>query len=248
MTLEGRQFGIIAGSGFGSFGDDKENRKLTTRFGVPSSTLKQLSYGDHCVYVLARHGDANVIPPHRINYRANLGAMKMLGVDSVIALNTVGVIRPKAYPGQLAVPQQIIDYTWGRDHSIYDGTSDTLRHMDCTTPFCKALRTALLAAAARVDIHCHDGGVYGVTQGPRLETAAEVNRFERDGVDYLGMTAMPEAVLAMEFGINYACLSLIVNFAAGRGNTSIHADIDASMMTAKMQAMRVLKAFFHAEP
>lgn len=244
MTLDRRQFAVIAGSGFTSFGADSPPRQLQTRFGPPSSALRYLNYGDHKVYVLARHGDAHLIPPHRINYRANLAALAMLGADSIIALNTVGVIRRNVYPGQLAVPDQLIDHTWGRDHSIFDGLSATLGHIDFTTPFCEPLRQALLAAARRCSIECHDGGVYGVTQGPRLETSAEVDRYEREGVDYLGMTAMPEASLAREMGMNYACLSLVVNFAAGRGDRAIHDDIDASTVTARMQAMRVLKAFF----
>jgi purine nucleoside phosphorylase len=244
MTLEGRQFAVIAGSGFPSFGGDSEPRRLHTGFGSPSSPLYSLRYGEHKVHVLARHGEQHELAPHRINYRANMAALAMLRVDSVIALNTVGVVRRQAYPGQLAVPDQLIDYTWGRDHSIYGGNSATLEHVDFTTPFCEPLRMALLGAAARSGVDCHDGGVYGVTQGPRLETAAEVGRYERDGVDYLGMTAMPEASLARELGMNYACLSLIVNFAAGRGEKAIHDDIDASTLTARMRAMRVLKAFF----
>ncbi len=244
MTMTGRQFAIIGGSGFGDFGADADGRTLVTRYGVPSAPLRRLNYDQHHVWALARHGEAHDIAPHRINYRANLAALAMVGVDSVIALNTVGVIRRQLYPGQLAVPDQVIDYTWGRDHSIHDGSSATLDHIDFTRPFSEPLRAELLASAARIDVDCHDGGVYGVTQGPRLETAAEVDRFDRDGVDFLGMTAMPEAALAREFGMQYACLSLIVNFAAGRGEKAIHEDIDASTLTATMQSMRVLKDFF----
>src|SRR5690606_41710983 len=137
-----------------------------------------------------------------------------------------------------------IDYTYGRDHSIYDGESATLDHIDFTEPFCGRLRAGLLAAAAAARVACHDGGVYAVTQGPRLETAAEVDRLERDGADFIGMTAMPEAALARELGMRYACLSLIVNQAAGRGEREIHEDIEATTARARERAMRVLAAFF----
>lgn len=244
MSGEQQQYAIIAGSGFASFGEGSPGVSIATRFGSPSSLIRQLQYDDHTVYVLLRHGDDHSIPPHAINYRANLAALQLLGVTQVIAINTVGVIRKQVKPGQLAVPDQLIDYTWGRLHSIYDKPSTALDHIDFTEPFAEPLRQALLAAAQAADAECHDGGVYGVTQGPRLETAAEVDRFARDGVDYLGMTLMPEAALARELGLSLAPLCLIVNYAAGRGEQAIHADIEDSTMTAKMQAMRVLKQFF----
>ncbi|MFQ5982848.1 MAG: S-methyl-5'-thioinosine phosphorylase [Woeseiaceae bacterium] len=239
-----KRFAIITGTGFSSFGGEAEGRQVTTAYGPPSGPVRQLSYGAETVFVLGRHGDDLAIPPHRINYRANLMALKLVGADSVIAVNTVGVIGARRYPGQLAVPDQLIDYTYGRDHSIYDGDSATLNHVDFTEPFSAGLRQAILAAARAAEVECHDGGVYGATQGPRLETAAEVDKFERDGVDYLGMTAMPEAVVARELGLRYACLSLIVNRAAGRGDGAIHEDIEANTLSAKMQAIKVLKHFF----
>ncbi len=242
----GRQYAILAGSGFADFGGDAPSRDMVTPYGPPSAPLRSQAYGERSVLLLARHGEPHEIPPHRINYRANLAALKLAGAEAVIALNTVGVIRARLYPGQLAVPGQLIDYTWGREHTIHDGGS-TLDHVDFTEPFSERLRSALLAAAAGAEVECFDGGVYGVTQGPRLETAKEVDRYEADGVDFLGMTAMPEAALAREFGIEYACLSLIVNRAAGRGETAIHDDIEASTLSAKLAAMRVLKEFFQRE-
>ena len=241
-----RRFAIIAGSGFESFGDD-EGREVETRFGAPSSPVRSLTYGSRSVLMLARHGDGFDVPPHRINYRANLTALRSEGADAVIALNTVGVIPARLHPGQLAVPDQLVDYTWGREHTVHDGGDVALDHIDFTEPFSAGLRTALLDAAREADVGCHDGGVYGVTQGPRLETAAEVDRYERDGIDFLGMTAMPEAALARELEMEYACLALLVNRAAGRGEAPIHADIEASMMTAKLQAIRVRKRFFSRE-
>jgi purine nucleoside phosphorylase len=242
-----RQVAIITGSGFAAFGGEAGGSAVSTRFGLPSSPIRHLDYDSHRVLVLARHGDAHDIPPHAINYRANLAALKLLGADAVIALNTVGVIPARPYPGQLAVPRQLIDYTWGRPHSVYDGGAGGLEHVDFTEPFSAELRRALLAAAESAGVVCHDGGVYGVTQGPRLETASEVDRYERDGVDLLGMTAMPEASIARELDLEFACLSLIVNLAAGRGDQAIHADIEASLLTAKLQAMQVLKRFFAHE-
>lgn len=245
MINRQRQFAIIAGSGFREFGGDSEGDWHETRYGRPSGPIRTLRYDDHTVLFLPRHGDALTIPPHAINYRANLQALRQLEVDAVVALNTVGVIAPHIHPGQVAVPDQLIDYTSGRDHSIYDG-GDTIDHIDFTQPFSDPLRNDLLAAAERADVPVHDGGVYAVTQGPRLETAAEVDRLERDGAELVGMTAMPEAALARELGMQYACLSLIVNYAAGRGDNPIHEELEASTMTAKMQAMKVLREFFGA--
>jgi 5'-methylthioinosine phosphorylase len=244
MSDNNNQFAIIAGSGFASFGDQSSSQQIETEFGWPSSPLRELNYGERTVLLLARHGDKLAIPPHEINYRANLMALNELHVDSIIALNTVGTVESAHQPGQLAVPDQLIDYTYGRDHSIYNADSATLDHIDFTEPFDAGLRSTLLQAAADVEAECHDGGVYAVTQGPRLETAAEVNRLERDGARYVGMTAMPEAALARELGIAYACLSLIVNYAAGRGELAIHEDIEASTANARAQAMQVLRRFF----
>jgi len=243
MSMPTEQYAIIAGSGFQSFAGDARRHEVDTEFGPPTGTLRELEFEDHVLYFLPRHGDQLLVPPHAINYRANMQALARLKVTSVIALNTVGVIAPHVHPGQLVVPAQIIDYTWGRGHSIY-GDGHELDHIDFTDPFTPALRSALLAAAERAEVAVHDGGVYAVTQGPRLETAAEVDRLERDGADFVGMTAMPEASLARELGMQYACLSLVVNYAAGRGERSIHADIEECTMTARMQAMKLLRAFF----
>jgi len=242
-----KQFAIIAGSGFHAFAEHAATHNISTRFGEPSAAIGELDYAGTTVYFLPRHGDDLLIPPHAINYRANMLALTQLNVDSVIAINTVGVLREDQHPGQIAVPDQLLDYTWGREHSIYDGTGESLEHIDFTQPFDTELRQSLLQATVEAQVDAIDGGVYAVCQGPRLETAAEVDRLERDGADYVGMTAMPEAALARELGMHYACLSLIVNYAAGRGENSIHADIEASTTTAKAQAMKVLQAFFDTQ-
>lgn len=243
MTVRERQFAIIAGSGFRDFGVEAEGRLVDTPFGAPSGPIRTLVYADHSVFLLPRHGDDLLIPPHRINYRANMQALKMLGVEAVIGLNTVGVINASLHPGQIAIPDQLLDYTWGREHSIYGGV-EQIDHIDFTQPLTETLRQDLLKIADDAGVDIHDGGIYATTQGPRLETAAEVDRLERDGADFIGMTAMPEAALARELDLDYACLSLIVNYAAGRGAKPIHDDLEAATMMAKMQAMKVLRLFF----
>jgi len=244
MATANPQYAVIAGSGFQSFGENATEHRLATEYGAPSSPVREVAYGERTVFLLSRHGDDLLIPPHRINYRANLAALKLLGVQRIIALNTVGVIAAGQHPGEITIPEQLIDYTFGRDHSIYDGESDSLDHIEFTEPFAGRLRADLRAAAERSGIEVHDGGVYAATQGPRLETMAEVNRLERDGADYIGMTAMPEASLARELDMKYACLSLIVNYAAGRGEKAIHADIEESTVTARTRAMTILQEYF----
>jgi 5'-methylthioinosine phosphorylase len=240
------QFAIIVGSGFESFAANGEDRRIDTRFGAPSAAIRPVDFEGSNVFVLSRHGDDHSLPPHVVNYRANLAALQELGTINVIALNTVGVVSDVREPGQVAVPDQIIDYTWGRAHTIYNEPGSGFAHIEFTQPFAQTLRTSLLAAAKAAGVVCLDGGVYAATQGPRLESAAEVDRLERDGADFVGMTAMPEASLAMELGMDYACLSLVVNKAAGRGEKPIHDDVESSTLSAKSQAMQVLEEFFRS--
>jgi 5'-deoxy-5'-methylthioadenosine phosphorylase len=241
---KGEKFAIIGGSGFNDLGADAAVINVTTPYGAPSGTLRELKIGDNAVVFLARHGDAHTIAPHEINYRANVAALKEQGVNSIIALNTVGVIPKLPAPGSIAIPDQLIDYTYGRAHSIHGNDSGTLEHVDFTEPFSATLRRALMGCAAKAGIDVHDGGVYAVTQGPRLETAAEINRYEKDGAQYVGMTAMPEAIIARELGIDYLCICLVVNYGAGRGDRAIHDDIEISMQETRIKAMSLLGAFF----
>jgi len=239
-------YGLLLGSGWEGLSKGDTGTEVETAYGMPSAPLHRLRFGEQRILSLARHGEGHTVPPHRINYRANILALKKLGVDAVIALNTVGVVSAVRQSGELAVPDQLLDYTWGREHTIYDGRRGVVGHIDFTEPFSSALRADLLAAARRAGVDCYDGGVYATTQGPRLETAAEVDRLERDGADYIGMTAMPEAAIAREVEIAYACIAMVVNRAAGRGDVPIHDDVEASTLAARTATMSLLENFFQS--
>ena len=189
-----------------------------TPFGRPSGPVRVGTLGGRRVAFLARHGEGHSLPPHRVNYRANLWRLKDLGATRVLAINTVGGITDAFGPRVLAVPDQLIDYTWGRTSSFWDEEGGDVLHVDFGDPYAGALRGDVLAAAARAGIAVHDGGCYGATQGPRLETRAEIARMRRDGCDLVGMTGMPEAGLARELGLDYACLAVVANWAAGCGD------------------------------
>jgi len=211
--------GIIGGTGLTQLANlEITHRKVArTPYGEPSGALTFGRMCDQEVIFLARHGYGHTIPPHEVNYRANLWALKDHGVDRVVSVATVGGIHPEMIPGTLTIPDQIIDYTHGRAATYFAESDKPVTHTDFTFPYCDAMRTALLQAAISAGISLRDGGVYGAVQGPRLETAAEINRMERDGADMVGMTGMPEAYLARELGICYATIGAIVNYAAGRG-------------------------------
>ena len=213
---------IIGGSGLARLTNLDALRRQTVRtpYGEPSAALTFGRIGGHEVVFLARHGDDHTIPPHEINYRANIWALHALGVKNVIAIAAVGGIRSDLQPGVLVVPDQIIDYTHGRAATFFTGADLGLRHIDFTQPYCQPLRAACLSAAQQAGVTATDGGVYAATQGPRLETAAEINRLEHDGADMVGMTGMPETVLAKEMGLCYATVAVVANHAAGRADSS----------------------------
>ncbi len=210
---------IIGGTGLTELAGLQVLREhaVATPFGKTSAAIQEGALkGSGSVLFLHRHGGrGQPIPPHQVNYRANLWALRELGVERIIAANAVGAIAQHLKPGALVIPDQLIDYTWGREHSFDDGTSGELLHIDFTDPFTPALRQALLAAGNVAATPCVDGGVLAVVQGPRLETAAEVRRLARDGCDLVGMTSMPEAGLARELGMAYASVCMVVNAAAG---------------------------------
>lgn len=188
---------------------------LQTPFGNPSRPVQEGRLGSAQLFFLQRHGSPGAIPPHLINYRANLWALKSLGVGGIVAINAVGGITAAMRPGRLLIPDQVIDYTYGREHTFDDGRDGALMHIDFTEPYERALRHELLASAEAAGVPHAASGVHGITQGPRLETAAEIKRMERDGCDVVGMTGMPEASLARELGIPYASICMVVNPAAG---------------------------------
>jgi 5'-methylthioinosine phosphorylase len=186
-----------------------------TPWGAPSGPVRIGTIRGRRVAFLARHGEGHSLPPHRVNYRANLWQLKQLGATRVLAINTVGGITERFGPQVLALPDQLIDYTWGRAASFWDGEGGEVLHVDFGDPYTPSLRAEVLAAAARAGTAIVDGGCYGATQGPRLETRAEIARMRRDGCDLVGMTGMPEAGLARELGLDYACLAVVANWAAG---------------------------------
>jgi 5'-methylthioadenosine phosphorylase len=215
---------IIGGTGMTQLAclEISHRKIMTTPYGEPSGPLTFGKINDNSVVFLARHGYGHTIPPHQVNYRANLWALHSLNLSRVISVASVGGIRADLTPGAIAIPDQIIDYTHGRKYTYYDVIDRAVTHIDFTEPYCQLTRERLLEAAERANERVIDGGVYGATQGPRLETAAEVNRLERDGVDMIGMTGMPEAALAKELGLCYGTIAVVANYAAGR-EASAHA-------------------------
>lgn len=238
--------GIIGGSSLDRLTALEGVRRveMDTPFGAPSGPLLRGELTRHAVIFLARHGENHQWPPHKINYRANLWALQQQGVTEVVAVATVGGISEVFVPGVLAVPDQIIDYTWGRASTFYDGAaSDSpgeVRHIDFTQPFASALRERLLKVGEIRGESLQDGGTYAATQGPRLETAAEIKRLSRDGADMVGMTGMPEAALARELGLPYAMLAVVVNAAAGTGASGRSIDLAAAEALAREAMKRVV--------
>ena len=218
--------GIIGGSGFYSLTEDGgEPVRFATPYGETEVTLYRENLAGRPVWFLPRHGREHAVPPHRIDYRANVWALREAGARQVFAVNAVGGIHPDMGPGALAVPDQILDYTWGREHTYFDGAGSLHNHIDFTWPYDAALRARLIESCAALGLPASPAGVYGCTQGPRLETAAEIVKLRRDGCDMVGMTGMPEAVLARELGIAYACIALVVNWAAGITEESISLEV-----------------------
>lgn len=214
---------------------------IRTPYGEPSAALVFGELAGHPAIFLARHGHGHTIPPHRVNYRANLWALKSQGATAVLAVASVGGIRDCA-PGDLVLPDQLIDYTSGRPHTYFDGGDQQVVHVDFTRPYSATLRAQCLAGALDGGLALHDGGTYGAVSGPRLETAAEIDRMERDGATLVGMTGMPEAGLARELGLDYASVCVVVNHAAGRGDSAVHVSMEriANVLEDAMDRVRVL--------
>lgn len=238
------RFGLIIGSGELKWPSPWRTLPHTvTPYGDVSGPLYASGCGNHEVLALARHGVPHRIAPHAINYRANLRALADQKVAAVVALNTVGGISAQAQTGRLLIPDQIIDYTSGRTQSFH--ADDDVHHIDFSEPYDARLRATLLAAGTRLGLQPVDGGIMGVTQGPRLETAAEITRMARDGCAVVGMTGMPEAVLARELGLPFACICLVVNPAAGVASATIDLSAIAEVSRQVMaDAVRLLERFF----
>ena len=214
---------IIGGSGLASLEGLVIERRETmeTSYGYPSSALTHGTFSGKQLIFLARHGDEHDILPHRVNYCANLAALKQAGATHVIAVCAVGGISKDMPPGRISIPDQIIDYTRSRHHTIFEDAGNHAAHIDFTEPYCESLRAQLLDAAGKAGIDVATAATYGATQGPRLETAAEINRLDNDGCHIVGMTGMPEASIARELGLCYAVIAVSVNYAAGRADGPI---------------------------
>jgi 5'-methylthioinosine phosphorylase len=219
---------VIGGSGLYHLDDTSavERFSVATPYAAEPVGLALEHTPAGTVWFLPRHGREHSVAPHLINYRANLKALHEVGVDTVIAVNAVGGIAEQMQPGTLVLPNQLIDYSWGREHTFFTGAHALDKHVDFTWPYDRELATLLLQCGHMLDIPIQASAVYACTQGPRLETAAEIRKLKRDGCDIVGMTGMPEAGLARELGMRYACIALVVNRAAGMGADAImHDDI-----------------------
>ena len=236
--------GIIGGTGLTTLTglEITGTQTMQTPWGAPSSELTQGLLDGQPVVFLARHGNPHRIPPHEVNYRANLMALYDAGVRTVIGVNAVGGIHPDMGPACVVIPEQIIDYTWGRAGTFFEGDLEKVTHIDFTWPYDQNARDILVQAATAHDVAFAGFGVYGATQGPRLETAAEIRRMERDGCDLVGMTGMPEAALAAELGMRYVCLGLVVNRAAGKSDHVITMEeIEAAIEQGMSGVRRILE-------
>lgn len=234
-------FGIIGGTGLTQLDNLEIIRRqiVRTPYGDASQPLIFGKLAGVDVVFLARHGGGHTIPPHAINYRANIWALQSVGVSSLLAVATVGAIAKNFSAGDIVLPQQIIDYTHGRENSYYDGVERPVMHIDFTHPYAETLRAACKKAASNIRQPIYDGGVYACVQGPRLETAAEIDRYERDGATIIGMTGMPEAALARELEIDYAAVCPIANAAAGRGESAESIQYEVMMERLKVTMDKV---------
>ncbi len=244
-----RRLGLIGGTGFDHFGEAVRSHDVSSVFGQPSARLAEYQVGGSQILFLPRHGEQHEIPPHAVNYRANIDAFRQLEVEGIVAVNAVGGISSRYPPGSLCIPDQLIDYTWGRAHTFSMVAGDELLHVEFAQPFDGRLRLGLIEAAAITDINVTDGGCVGVSQGPRLETAAEIRKFRKDGCDLVGMTSMPEAALAREAGLDYASLCIVANWAAGLEQEPVTmAAIETTLASAMLDVRKLMGVFFEEFP
>lgn len=242
MTIE---FAVIGGTGLTEIdGLEVIHREVVhTPYGEPSGPITHGMIDGKRIAFLARHGYTHTIPPHRVNYRANIWALKSLGIEKIVAIAAVGGITPEMQPTRLVIPDQIIDYTHGRSHTYFEDGLSSVTHIDFSWPYCPEVRNALLNAAKCAGLDVVPHGTYAATQGPRLETAAEIRKLERDGCDLVGMTAMPEAALARELELCYASCAVVANWGAGKCDTEISMDeIHDNLMVGMANARALLRA------
>ncbi|MDX1519829.1 MAG: S-methyl-5'-thioinosine phosphorylase [Gammaproteobacteria bacterium] len=241
--------GIIGGSGLASLeGLAVSGQKIRkTPYGPHSGILTFGKFVNQEVVFLPRHGNPHVIPPHKINYRANVWALNEVGADRILAINAVGGITGNMRPGRIVIPDQIIDYTWGRGHTFFeDGLNDVV-HVDFSRPYSEPLRQTIIDTGAGLEMDLVKTATYGATQGPRLETASEILRMEKDGCDLVGMTGMPEAALAREIGVEYASICMVVNWAAGKCDDEITMEvIDQNLQECTAVVRKLLSHLFNS--
>jgi len=243
--------GVIGGTGLRKIDGLTIVREemVDTPYGKPSDKIIIGKLGNHEVAFLARHGEGHTIPPHLINYRANIFSLRALGVRAILTVATVGSISEELKPGCIVLPHQIVDYTYGREHTFFDGINNPVSHIDFTNPYSSKLRNLLCENTSLEGINFIKEGIYAAVQGPRLETAAEIDRYEKDGATIVGMTGMPETVLAKELGLSYAAICPVANFAAGRGSSKdgiTHEEINKKSELMALNVSEYLKVVIEA--
>ena len=243
-----KKIAIIGGTGLSTLKNLAIQKTCTvhTPYGDPSDILTIAKFAEQEIIFLPRHGNAHTIPPHKINYRANIHALKQNDVEAIIAVNAVGGITAEMYPGRIAIPSQIIDYTYAREHTFYTDNLAPVQHIDFSYPYSNALRKKFTTLDSIKAMQVFLGGVYAATQGPRLETAAEIDKLEKDGCDIVGMTGMPEAALARELDIQYIAICLVVNWAAGKTNKLITIPMIEQHLTTGMDKIQLILQQFIA--
>jgi len=244
-------FGVIGGTGLSKIEGliVEKHEAIKTPYGQTSEPLTFGMIGHHKIAFLARHGKTHSIPPHLINYQANIWALHSVGVKNLIGINTVGSIETQFMPGDFVFPNQIIDYTYCRKNTFFDGIKSPVKHIDFTFPFDNNLRNTFLKVSNLLNLKYHANSVYASVQGPRLETAAEINRYENDGANIVGMTGMPESSLAREIGLNYALICPVANHAAGRGLNKdgvTHAEISANSVKMALNISNLIKGIIES--
>ena len=240
MSDDPKTLGLVGGTGLNQFSGDVRYLDIETPYGQPSAPLQLIQTESIKLLFIPRHGSPHRFPPYCVNYRANMWALREAGADHVLAVSAVGGISPAYGPGKLAAADQLIDYSWGREHSYSDSEHVPLVHVDFSHPYEGPLRRALILSAAQCGLELVNGGCIGVFQGPRLESSAEVEKARRDGCDMAGMTSLPEAGLARELGLDYAGLAVVSNWGAGVGDDLISEDDIAQTLQEPMTRVRAL--------